>query len=369
MQGNRVHESVGRLTRLNEKLKKLLAQEQAPDPNIQRFIKDPEYLLKGNPMHPEHDEFGFRNPDMPKQVDILAVGDSMTYGHKVPAEKSWPVVLAEQSGRSVYNAGMNAWGAVQYAMTLERMLCLAPQTVLVNLYLGNDIYESFICAKSSTAPFAASLRRPEYETLPFPDFSGHFNSMAELERRKADPQFADEEAALASMRGQGFADINYTRIEDSEFYCADRLHYISENLDHPIVQAGLEIFTAALVRMRDAVRNYGSTLHLVIQPTREYLVYKRLNEAQVDDPDGVIQAGEMEERMLARIKAVCRDNFVQFTDLSDVLAAYLGKRIFIQNNFDGHYSERGHKLVALHLKDTVLPRLDRSFKSDMYTIF
>ena len=42
------------------------------------YIKDPVLNFKGNPDHPEHDQYGFRNSNAPEQVDIVTIGDSQT---------------------------------------------------------------------------------------------------------------------------------------------------------------------------------------------------------------------------------------------------------------------------------------------------
>ena len=48
------------------------------------------------------DENGFRNPVVLKQTDIVALGDSYTYGVNVDSEDSWPRQLAKMLDMSVY---------------------------------------------------------------------------------------------------------------------------------------------------------------------------------------------------------------------------------------------------------------------------
>src|ERR1700756_2276785 len=40
------------------------------------------------------DAWGFRNPRVPESVDIVAVGDSHTYGNTARMVDSWPFVLS-----------------------------------------------------------------------------------------------------------------------------------------------------------------------------------------------------------------------------------------------------------------------------------
>lgn len=50
-----------------------------------------------------HDNWGFRNSDVPSKVDIVAIGDSQTYGASATAYNSWPSWLSPLSGKLVYN--------------------------------------------------------------------------------------------------------------------------------------------------------------------------------------------------------------------------------------------------------------------------
>ena len=47
------------------------------------------------------DRWGFRNHDVPERSDIVAIGDSHTYGNTATMEDSWPYVLGRLSGRQV----------------------------------------------------------------------------------------------------------------------------------------------------------------------------------------------------------------------------------------------------------------------------
>src|SRR5208282_834981 len=56
------------------------------------------------------DSWGFRNRQVPETVDIVAVGDSHTYGNTARMEDSWPYVLGLLTGRRVYNMAMGGYG-------------------------------------------------------------------------------------------------------------------------------------------------------------------------------------------------------------------------------------------------------------------
>ncbi len=52
------------------------------------------------------DAWGFRNRSVPDAADIVAIGDSHTYGNTATMDDSWPYVLGRLSGRRVYNMGL-----------------------------------------------------------------------------------------------------------------------------------------------------------------------------------------------------------------------------------------------------------------------
>src|SRR4030095_9459945 len=52
------------------------------------------------------DDWGFRNRTVPDTADIVAIGDSHTYGNTATMDDSWPYVLGRLSGQKVYNMGL-----------------------------------------------------------------------------------------------------------------------------------------------------------------------------------------------------------------------------------------------------------------------
>ena len=91
-----------------------------------------------------HDKWGFRNRVFPDRVDIVAIGDSMTYGNCALSSYSWPALLELKTNKKVYNMGVGGYGPVQYYYLLrEKALQLKPKIVIVGLYLGNDLWDTY----------------------------------------------------------------------------------------------------------------------------------------------------------------------------------------------------------------------------------
>jgi lysophospholipase L1-like esterase len=105
--------------------------------------------------YPGIDAFGFRNPAVPVQADVVALGDSHTYGYNVPEDQSWPTQLSGYSGLSVYNMGMGGYGPLQYLALTPRALALHPKHLVVAVLLVNDLAD--VCLLVRRRPFWKTL--------------------------------------------------------------------------------------------------------------------------------------------------------------------------------------------------------------------
>ena len=85
------------------------------------------------------DDNGFRNPGIPERVDVVTIGDSMTYGNGVTRDESWPYQLADMTGKSVYNFGVGSYGVYQYYELFGRALKFQPKHVIIALHVANDL--------------------------------------------------------------------------------------------------------------------------------------------------------------------------------------------------------------------------------------
>ena len=90
------------------------------------------------------DRWGFRNRKVPETADIVAVGDSHTYGNTAKMDESWPYVLGRLTGRQVYNMGLGGYGPNQYFyLSSTEALSLKPRIIIWGLYMGDDFENAF----------------------------------------------------------------------------------------------------------------------------------------------------------------------------------------------------------------------------------
>ena len=91
-----------------------------------------------------YDAWGFRNPKIPSSVDIVAIGDSHTFGNCAKMDESWPYVVGRLTGRTVYNMSMGGYGPNQYYYLLTtKALPLKPRMVICGFYLGDDFENAY----------------------------------------------------------------------------------------------------------------------------------------------------------------------------------------------------------------------------------
>jgi len=91
-----------------------------------------------------YDAWGFRNRQVPEQADIVAIGDSHTYGNTARMEDSWPIVLGHLTGRTTYNMGMGGYGPNQYFYLFNtKALSLKPKLVVIGFYMGDDFENAY----------------------------------------------------------------------------------------------------------------------------------------------------------------------------------------------------------------------------------
>ena len=99
----------------------------------------PELLYTADPALADIDGNGFRNGDPPgDRYDIVAIGDSHTYGNNAQANEAWPARVAAATGRSVYNLGMGGYSIYQYDVLFDAALALDPDQIIIAIYPAND---------------------------------------------------------------------------------------------------------------------------------------------------------------------------------------------------------------------------------------
>jgi lysophospholipase L1-like esterase len=91
------------------------------------------------------DAFGFRNPwPWPERIEIVAVGDSLTFGYGVEDDQAWPAILNRAlPDVNVLNLGLIGAGPEQYLRIYETFIrSRRPRLLLIGLFPANDFWDA-----------------------------------------------------------------------------------------------------------------------------------------------------------------------------------------------------------------------------------
>lgn len=310
-----------------------------------------------------HDALGFRNPAVPETADIVTLGDSMTYGFAAPMRLSWPSQLADRTGRSVYNMGVGDHGPVEYAWLLEhRALPLEPRTLVVGLYLGNDLHNAFRAAgRSVWAPLRAGIDGPWSDAAKLGQADLPDTRDATLPRRIR-VWLRQHSVALRAFEtgpvGQWLNAIGDARGEGDDAACHVRidrpfttvlkldLRRGGVDLDSPGVAAGLRVSLVVVERMIEAARRADVEIAFVLIPTKERVLAPVAAPLSAHCRDMLDAFVAHEAEATARLGSLLEAQGVAHTHPLDALtAAARAERIYLRSG-DTHPNAVGYGVIA-----------------------
>lgn len=113
-------------------------------------IDDPRLGYRLSPALDDVDEHGFRNEHGAwENPEIIAIGDSHTYGFHVAAEDSWPTIFSQASGLNTYNYGTAGYNLFMYHALVSEAVERDVGGIIIGLYPSNDFVKNFKYCKES----------------------------------------------------------------------------------------------------------------------------------------------------------------------------------------------------------------------------
>jgi hypothetical protein len=106
-------------------------------------VPDEQLGFRPNPAFPGHDSKGFRNPGVPASADVIAMGDSQTYGTGVEPDEAWPRQLEPMIGKTVYSMAFGGCGPVNSLILWDEAIAFDPKIIIEAFYSGNDLVDVF----------------------------------------------------------------------------------------------------------------------------------------------------------------------------------------------------------------------------------
>ncbi len=285
------------------------------------------------------DANGYRNRAVPDRSDIVALGDSNTWGVSVYADETWPRILERETKLSVYNISMPAWGPDDILMAMPRALQLKPKFVIVGLYLGNDIYEAY-------ERIARPPRGYEAVAAPFhvPDeiVDDWIWEAAEIEAKVL---------GTVAWRPWGWTTpekdsnrIQIVSVNGSAAAVTPRFRLLGVNLAEPRIAYGLTVAKALLATMNQLARQHEARLVVVIQPSKEY-VYCGLVAHESMSPEWKA-ACHFEQRIIHDIGHVLRAESIPYASALEELRTQARRGQTIYPITDAHPNRAGTECIA-----------------------
>jgi hypothetical protein len=309
------------------------------------------------------DKLGYRNRKVPDTADIIAIGDSHTYGNAARMEDSWPYVLGRLTGRRVYNMGMGGYGPNQYYYLLKnKALKLKPRMIICGLYLGDDFENAFTITYG--LDYWSYLRQRSVEKVDFniweappPDPGLQRQTRAWLSRHSVVYQILFHASFLGRLQGE--MQIKQARQFDSSVTSliipgeniAEAFHPMAMltriNQKDPNVLEGMRLTFELLKEMKELCQESNVQFAVVVIPAKE-MVFANYFQTRANLPLGdVVDQLVVNERLaLRKTSQFLSDSSIPYVDVLPALTASAQDQLYARTASDMHPNKNGYRVIA-----------------------
>ena len=305
---------------------------------------------------------GFRTP-LASKVDVAVIGDSHTYGANVNSEQSWPAVLGQATGKSVYNFGVNGYGLLQYATLVDMALAKKPETILLGFFLKNDLVgicrdakkiKSWQERSAEIGPdpkvcqdlYQAGKARRSRENYPLgrriKEYSATFSILTDLYSRMALQRKMQDE------RKDGFIVLinGHTAIPLRKKTLGLFADYM--DLAQPEVALAYDVLKSVLNQTVDKTRRQKVRLGVLLIPSRERALYDSFKSQGQELGPEYERLVRNEDQLKRQVAELLKAKGVAMSDaLSEVKLAVSRNEVVYPAQQDSHPVEAGYQAYAL----------------------
>jgi len=372
-------------------------EEVLASPWAARSIPDKRLKMRPSPLYSDHDSKGFRNPEVPEKSDVVALGDSQTYGTGVKSDEAWPKQLEPMISQTVYSMAYGGYGPVHSLVLWDEATALAPKIIIEAVYAGNDLYEAFkmvygrdqfVELKTSDPQVQSSVREAEKsgtiaEQVSKMYYMGKTNNLSTQKSSPSQGALLEHSKIYALLRRVKFEFLRIltspqdqdpqhmweyakARAEDNPAYSqvfnngqfrtifTSEYRFVALNLNDPRIAEGNKIILRALQKMKENAIDRNIRFIVLLIPTKE-LVFQEL----WGSPSSAYRnLTENEEFFWKNTRDYLELNGIEYVDALPALREKLSLGIQpYKVSKDGHPNEHGHraiaKLIAAYLKETL----------------
>jgi hypothetical protein len=331
------------------------------------MVKDPIFgAIPAPTARAGFDALGFRNRSVPKTADIVAIGDSQTYGNAATMDDSWPYVLGRLTGQRVYNMGLGGYGPNQYLELLKtKALGLKPRMILCGLSVTDDFDNAYHLtygldhwAYLRTLP-DVKVDFDRWDTDSEPSAPGPGKALRvwlsrhsvvyELvfhtglgDRLKGKVQISNAAQLYPGMATSLVLPEHH--IEEA-FQPVANLHGLDQ--DRQSVQEGMRITFELLREMDEICRQNHIQFVVVVIPTKEMVFSKYLEHNSQIALSSVVDKLLHDERVaLDRTFKFMSDSNIAYIDPLPALQQSAEQGVFTKSAGDMHPNKNGYRIIA-----------------------
>jgi len=311
------------------------------------------------------DKWGFRNRGVPETVDIVAVGDSHTYGNTAKMVESWPFVLGQLTGRSVYNMSLGGYGPNQYFyLSNTKAFTLKPRMIIWGLYMGDDFEGAYSMtygldhwAYLRALP-AQKVDPNVWEEEPFSGPSWHKQIRLWLSRHSVLYQLVFH----TSLGGRIKGDVQIRNAAELYPGLATSLIIPEKNiseafrpvgilkgldLENPSIREGMRITFELMKEMNETCRQNHVQFMVVVIPTKEMVFSEYLDHNSKIPLDDVIDDLLVNERVaLQQTFTFLTDSNIPYVDPLPALKKSVSQGLYASSAGDMHPNKNGYRVIA-----------------------
>lgn len=343
-------------------------------------IPDPALTIKVKPNAPGHDAWGFRNAAVPDHADVVAIGDSQTWGINAQRNDAWPQTLARLSGDSVYNMALGYYGPVEYWVLVKQALKLHPKDVVIGLYFGNDIWGAYNTVYTNNT--YTYLRNPSLEAaFKANNINQKYNELAQ-ESQATLPwiqhsfitkfaAFCRRHSFVLQLIWRTWENVNHTQFKSSLAWAKanpqDGVIYENGNVkmilqptfrllaldqSYPSNVEGLRITEEMLSKSQQEVEAAGSHLIILFIPTQELASADAVRAVNGSLNLNYTKLVAAETTVRNDVIAYCDENGIGYADALPALRTAINNNEVVYPPYaDGHPVAAGYKVIASVVND------------------
>ncbi|MDQ7785704.1 MAG: SGNH/GDSL hydrolase family protein [Desulfomonilaceae bacterium] len=337
-------------------------------------VPDDKLGWRGNPEFADHDAKGFRNRSSDGTADVTALGDSMTYGVWVDRDEPWPAVLGRAGNLRVYNMGISGYGPIQYMLMLEEALEHNPKLVILTLYMGNDLFDSYSMVYEWNLVPALKTSDPkklaEFRDL---DRSSPVDeaSIEVFEPHRKIKEFLAEHSKTYALlwltkhmlvpdhtwpwfwlkyRAASFAPWEAFEQGPVRTILTPTYRFMGIDQNDARNREGLRLSLEAIDRINRSLKEKGVGFLVLLLPTKELAVEDLMKQGNIQPSPEYARLVKDEKKIWETVRANLQERSIPFVDASTILRKSLneGKSPYLINH-DPHPNAYGHEIIGRYV--------------------